>query len=267
MTYQPVLPITGLAGWSFLSRTLETQTKAFAKSPEISRDTEYFQKNIANARTAADLVSDRRLLRVALGAFGLGDDLNSKAFVQKILEGGTQDSDALAMKLSDERYRNFSKAFGYGNPGGAVTGNQTWANDIVAKFRTQQFEVAIGNQDQSMRLALASKRTMADIATGPGNDQTRWLKVMGHPPLRQVFETALGLPSSFAQADLDLQVAEFSYRAKRQLGIEDLSELVDPAVQKKVVERFLLRDQIQANAVQSSASIALTLLQSAPRWF
>lgn len=267
MTYQPVLPIIGLAGWNFLSRTLETQTKAFAKSPEISRDTEYFEKNIENAHTAADLVSDRRLLRVALGAFGLGDDLNSKAFVQKILEGGTQDPDALAMKLSDERYRNFAEAFGYGNPGGIMTDSQTWTKDIVAKFRTQQFEIAIGNQDQSMRLALDAKRTMSDIATAPGKNQTRWLKIMGNPPLRQVFETALGLPSSFAQADLDIQLAEFSNRAKRQLGLDDLSELADPAVQNKLVERFLLRGQVQANAMQSSASIALTLLQSAPRWY
>lgn len=267
MTYQPIVPSGGLVGWAFLSRTLESQTDTFAKSPEISRDTEYFQANIKNAKTAADLVSDRRLMRVALGAFGLDGDLNSKAFVQKILESGTQNDDALATKLSDERYRDFAKAFGYGNAGGARIGSDSWARGIVAKFRTQQFEVAVGNQDQSMRLAMDAKRNMADIAAITGSDETRWLKIMGNPPLRQVFETALGLPSSFAQADLDTQVAEFSDRALRQLGIDDLSQLSDPEIQDDLVERFLLRDQVKGFGVQSAGSIALTLLQSAPRLF
>ncbi len=267
MTFQPVLPAGGLTGWSFLNRTLGPQTKAFEKTPEIRRDTEYFEKNIAKARTAEDLVSDRRLLRVALGAFGLGADLNSNAFVRKILEGGTQDTDALANKLSDVRYREFSKAFGYGNVGGARTGSTSWARGITARFRQLEFEVAIGNQDQSMRLAMDAKRNMPDIAKQTGKDETRWLKIMGNPPMRQVFETALGLPAGFAQADLDTQVTEFSDRARRQLGIDSLSDLSDTAVQDAIIERFLIRDQIKTFQVQSSGSVALTLLQNAPRLF
>ncbi|WP_324753309.1 DUF1217 domain-containing protein [Roseovarius sp. Pro17] len=267
MTYQPIVPAGGLIGWSFLSRTLGQQTDAFSKSPEISRDTEYFEKNIKNAHTAEDLVSDRRLMRVALGAFGLEADLNSKAFVQKILEGGTQDTGALATKLSDERYRDFAKAFGFGNTGGARTGSKSWARDIVAKFRRQQFEVSVGNQDQSMRLAMDAKRNMPEIASIDGKNETRWLKIMGNPPLRQVFETALGLPASFAQADLDTQIAEFSDRANRQLGLGDLRDLANEDAQDALIERFLLRDQVKSFSLQSSGSIALTLLQSAPRRF
>ncbi len=267
MSFQPALAAGGLTGWSVLTRTLGQQTKAFEKSPGIQRDTEYFEKNISSARTAEDLVSDRRLLRVALGAYGLSDDINSSAFIRKILEGGTQDSDALANKLSDVRYREFSKAFGFGNDGGPRTGSTSWARGITARFRQLEFEVAIGNQDQSMRLAMDAKRNMPDIAKQAGKDETRWLKIMGNPPLRQVFETALGLPTGFAQADLDTQVAEFSDRAKRQLGLDSLSSLSDPAVQEAVIQRFLIRDQIADFQAQSSGSVALTLLQNAPRLF
>ncbi|WP_255008765.1 hypothetical protein [Roseovarius sp. M141] len=52
MTFQPALAAGGLTGWSFLNRTLGQQTKAFERTPEIRRDTEYFEKNIAQARTA-----------------------------------------------------------------------------------------------------------------------------------------------------------------------------------------------------------------------
>lgn len=267
MSYQPVIPTGGLTGWSYLNRTLDKQTQAFDKSPQISRDTEYFEKNISKVRSAEDLVADRRLLRVALGAFGLGDDLNSKAFVRKILESGADDKSALANRLSDVRYGEFSRAFGFGDGGPPKTTSQSWARDIVSKFQRREFEVAVGEQDQSMRLAMDAQRSLPEIATTAGKDETRWLKVLGNPPLRQVFETALGLPASFGQADLDLQVSEFSDRAKRQLGIDSLAELSDPALQKTVIDRFLLRDQIKSFEGQSAGSIALTLLQGAPSLF
>ena len=46
----------------------------FTKSIELKRDTEYFQEKISSITSAEELVSDRRLLTVALGAFGLQDD-------------------------------------------------------------------------------------------------------------------------------------------------------------------------------------------------
>ncbi len=81
MTYTPVLPVTGYAGWTLLNRTMAKQTAAFVKSPEIKRDEDYFRANIGKINTAADLVKDRRLLTVALGAFGLDADINNKAFI------------------------------------------------------------------------------------------------------------------------------------------------------------------------------------------
>ena len=69
--FQPIVPTGGLAGWRFLQRTYDTQFEAFSKSVSLQRDTDYFKENIAEATTAEALVSDRRLLTVALGAFGL----------------------------------------------------------------------------------------------------------------------------------------------------------------------------------------------------
>lgn len=74
MSFQPLLPLTGYAGWQFLQSTLETQQARFAENPENARDREYFKENIGKITSAEDLVSDYRLLRVALGAYGLSDD-------------------------------------------------------------------------------------------------------------------------------------------------------------------------------------------------
>lgn len=263
MTFQPVIFGSGLAAWSYLGRTLETQTKAFEASPQMMRDTEYFEAKIGEIDTAEDLVNDRRLLRVALGAFDLQDDINNKYFVQRILEDGTLDDDALANRLSDKRYRDFSKAFGFGDYSTPRTKLSDFGTNITAKFRRQQFEVAVGEQDQSMRLALNAERALPELAEANVSDNTKWLRVMGNPPLRQVFEMAMGLPNSFSQLDIEKQLEEFKDRANRQFGVSDFAEFGEPEMQQKLVQRFLARSQIQEIQVASSANIAVSLLENA----
>ena len=46
MSYTPIIPMTGNAGWSFLQRTLETQKTAFESSTVTKRDTDYFAHNV-----------------------------------------------------------------------------------------------------------------------------------------------------------------------------------------------------------------------------
>ena len=88
MTYQPVIPLGGVAGWAFLNKTKGRQSASFANSPEIKRDIAYFQANIGAIKSAKDLVANRKLLKVALGAFGLDGDLNKRFFIRKVFEEG-----------------------------------------------------------------------------------------------------------------------------------------------------------------------------------
>lgn len=267
MSFQPVVPTNGLVGWIFLRSTIDRQSESFNRSPEISRDTDYFAATIGKIETAEDLVNDRRLLRVGLGAFGLQDDINSKAFIRKILEDGTSQDDALANRLADDRYKQLANAFGFDRSIGPRTQNQSFAGEIIAKFRARAFEVAVGDQDTSLRLALNATRELAEIARSDETETTRWLKILGQQPLRKVFETLFGLPSGFGQLDLDRQLEVFTDRASRQLDLKSLEDLRDPEILDGLVQRFILRDQISSFNVQTSASIALTLLQSVPRPF
>lgn len=269
MSFQPVIPMGGLAGWSFLNSTMGTQKQAFDEAPRIVRDTDYFEQKISKVSSAEDLVADRRLFRVALGAFGLQEDLDNRFLIRKILEGGTKNPDALANKLSDSRYKDLAEAFGFAGPSPPRTQSAGFGAEITAAYRTRAFEVSVGESDQALRLAMNAERELAGIATNKAGDKedTLWLRIMGNPPLRQVFETALGLPKSFAQIDLDQQLATFKDRASSQLGLGSLTDLEESALREKLIERFLLRDQIAAASSLSSTSIALTLLQSAPARF
>ena len=103
MSFQPVIPLTGYLGWRFLERTSDAQQDIFAKSQPVQRATDHFREKIGKVNSAADLVNDRQLLSVALGAFGLDADINNRAFIQKVLEDGTLSQDALANRLADNR--------------------------------------------------------------------------------------------------------------------------------------------------------------------
>lgn len=261
--YQPVLISSGLVGWQFLQRTYDQQFAAFNQSTELKRDTDHFVENIGTITTAEDLVSDRRMLTVALGAFGLQDDINNRFFIEKMLSEGTTAPDALANRFSDSRYSDFSEAFGLGP--GEIPGSLTpgFAENIVARFQANSFEIATGNQDETMRIALYGERTLPDVVGGAGSERQKWFSIMGQPPLRQMFETAFGLPSAFGQADIDFQLGVFQDRAERLMGVSDPAEFSDPEVLDRLVTTFLARSQLDASgAGASGAAIALTLLQS-----
>ncbi|WP_019955553.1 DUF1217 domain-containing protein [Yoonia vestfoldensis] len=265
MSFQPVVPLTGYVGWRFLERTLEPQQAAFAKSQPVVRATDYFRENIGNVTSAADLVNDRRLLSVALGAFGLDDDINNRFFIRKVLEDGTIKDDALANRLADNRYAEFSRAFGFGDRPVPRTILSGFASEMTTRYEKRQFERAVGVQNNDLRLALNLQSGIADIVSRNSSDGAQWFSMMGNTPLRKVFETALGLPASIASIDIDKQRDIFKSRAQANFGTQTMADFSDPAQQEKLIRMFLVRSEASQSAALSGASAALSLLQSMPR--
>jgi hypothetical protein len=261
VTYSPILPSSGYAGWTMLKRTMAKQTETFAKSPEIVRDEDYFRANIGKIKTAEDLVKDRRLLKVALGAFGLDADLSNKAFIQKVMSDDTSSATALANKLSDKQYLKLAVAFGFGSgtPKTATTG---FADTIITAYRTRGFETAVGDQDGDLRLALNAQREVTALAGGTSSDTVKWYTILGNTAMKQVFTKALGLPSSISSADLDAQLAAFQDGAEKLFGESTVSQFSDPTKMEGLVRRFLVRSEADTFAnTNGSASRALAMLQ------
>jgi hypothetical protein len=258
-----IVPIGGYAGWRFLSANLDAQVQRMAESPLQARDREYFRENIGNVVTASQLVEDYRLRRVALSAFGLQDDLPNRAFIERVLGDGTGDATDLSNRLSDKRYRAFSEAFGFGSTLAPRTLSPGFADRILARFDRQEFERSVGEQDEDLRLALTASRELPELAARDLQDTTAWLSVLGNPPLRRVFETALGLPASIGTLDLDRQVDEFREAADRILGFRDISRFADGAATEELVKNFTLRAQLASGPSPTVPGIAaITLLQA-----
>lgn len=260
MTFQPVVPLSGFAGWRFLERTVDIQKAAFNESVPVARATDNFRENIGSIQTAEDLVNDRALLSVALGAFGLDDDINNTFFVRKILEEGTLDTEALANRLSDSRYEDFSRAFGFGDPGPARTVFSFFADDIIDRYEARQFEAAVGEQDNDMRLALNLAPALDDVVSSTSSNDGQWFSMMGNAPLRSMIQTALGFSSSFAAIDIDQQLEQFQDRAEATFGTRNFADLNTAENQDKMIRLYMLRSDATA-ASTTGASIALSLLQ------
>lgn len=262
MSFQPVVPLAGIAGWRFLERTQAAQQAAFEKGPEVQRDVEYFQEKIGSITSAADLVADRRLLKVALGAFGMETEIDKRAFIRKVLEEGTLDPASLANRLTDKSFRKLSAAFGFGPGEGPNTADAGFAAKITDAYKARAFEAAVGGVDNNMRLAMNFRREITTLAS-VGTDGASWYNVLGSKPLREVFEKAFGLPSSFSQLDIDRQRDILADKAGALFGTDTLAAFRDPAAIEKLTDRFLARAQIEDGPSSTSpASLALSLLQS-----
>lgn len=267
MSFQPIVPSSGNLGWIFLNRTREAQQEAFNNSAQIQRDSDYFRANIKNVQSAEDLVSDRQLLSVALGAFGLSDDVNNKFFIQKVLEEGTLDDEAFSNRLADKRYYEMAKTFAFDifPPNTVLT---SFGDNIVSQFQTREFEVSVGNKDEDLRLALGVEREINSLVERDLSEASSWLAVMGSPPLRRVFEVALGLPTQFAAIDIDKQVEVFQEKSQRTFGSSNPVEFVNKDLQESLIKNFLFRSELDAaKAATARGAVALSLLQSQPSIF
>lgn len=265
MSFQPIVPMGGYAGWRFLERTLETQQTAHAESAPIRRLTDHFRNAIGTVETLDDFMADRQLVQVALGAFGLGDDIGNTAFIRKVLEEGTFEERAFANRLSDRRYAAFSEAMGFGNIGGpGRTHLSGFADEIVSAFETGRFAGAVGAVDNDMRLALNLDTGLQDVLDRHEGVDSRWFAIMGTPPLRAMFETGLGFPPAFGQIDIDQQLDQFKERARQALGSEDPAAFATPEAREELIRLYMIRSEARQIGASQGGSIALTLLRSAP---
>jgi hypothetical protein len=262
MSFSPVIPTTGLAGWRFLQATLDRQRAAFADGTMVQRETEHFRQNIGAVSTPDELVADRTLLKVALGAYGLDDEIAKKFFLKKVLSEGTDLPNALANKLVDPRYREITGDFGFGRLTPPDLSAPDFADHVISRYHQLQFERAVGEADNSMRLAMTFEREIEALSDPDLASSTGWFRVMGSPPLRKFFETAMGLPAETGVLDIDRQLRIFTSRAKAVFGFDTLSGFGERGEIDKALRLFFARDEASQSAGAAVPGYAaLSILQ------
>lgn len=262
MAFSPAIPTGGIAGLRFLDQTYESQMSAFSRSPMVERDLAYFLEKAGEVTTAEELVRDRRLLRVVLGAYGLDAEIDKGAFVRRVLEEGTLDPRSLANRLADPAWAEMSRALGFGDFGGEFW-RPAKREEIAERYRVRQFERAVGDVDVNIRLALNFRREIGAIAENADTGGAAWFRIMGSRPLRTVIEGALGLPDSFGKLNIDRQRDELERRAASVFGSSAVAVFRDPATVEMALSRFLARAETSARPSDiTPGSTALALLST-----
>ena len=178
------------------------------------------------------------------------------------MEEGVIDPESFANRLTDKRYFALADAFAFDlSPPKSVLSD--FPDKIIEQFKERQFEVAVGNQDGDLRLALSIEREVDSIAEQGLSENAAWFTIMGNAPLRRVFELALGLPSEIATIDLDRQLDVFIDKAARVFGVSHPADFQEPELQEKLIRNFLFRSELAASTASTArGTVALSLLQA-----
>ncbi|MGB3387245.1 MAG: DUF1217 domain-containing protein [Pseudaminobacter sp.] len=224
-----------------------TQALIADLDPEmVKTETAYYLENIGNVRSIDDLLADSRLFDYAMTAFGMDPEIDTRESIRKMLEGGVRDPDSPANKATEPRYSAFVSTFNFEAHGEAATTYSLAQQPAVDKYMRQTLEENAGAQNEGVRLALYFQRKASSI--------TSFYQVLGDPALAQVVRTALGLPSSFATADIDTQARFFESRLK----IEDFS---NPEALGKFLTRFTSLWEIENPTAPAQTSLSVLFSQ------
>ena len=211
--------------------------------PVVERETEYYLENITQVKSIKEFMADDRLFRYAMKAHGLEDMAYAKAFMVKALEGGIEEEDSFANTLSDKRYKEFVDTFNFAAYGETATVFTKAQQGTVDKYLRQTLEQDAGDQNEGVRLALYFERNASSI--------TNAYQILADPALKEVVFTALGLPDSFGNADIDKQAALIEDRI-------DLEDFQDPDKLGEFITRFTTLWEID-NPTTTAASLVTTL--------
>lgn len=227
------------------SRNLPQAQATTAADPTVKRETAYFLANIKNVKSSSDLVNNYQLFSYAMQAYGLSDMTYAKAYMQKIMDGGVQNSTSLANHLTDPRFKAFAEAFDFGDLGANATQNDTNNTNTTNAFIEQTLEDNVGQQNQGAQIALYFQRQAPHITSAA--------QIMADKALFQFVQTAFGVPTF--SATTDAAISDEQAIIKSKVPMADLS---DPAKVKNMVTRFsALWDLQNSNAAASSPALAV----------
>lgn len=212
--------------------------------------------------TPEDVIEADDLLDATLDLFGLPQTVASKSRMERVLNSDPESPTSLLNSLSDDRYRDIFSLFNFIEPETTRTYPQGFVEQVTQNYLDRQFEIQVGESDPTMRVALSLERELTQlIDAGTSNDAT-WFSIMASPPLRQVFEGAFRLPSSFGSIDIDQQLSVLKDRSQTYFGTSEVADFSDPEMLDELRQNYLLASSSNSFSTPNGANIASIILSS-----
>jgi hypothetical protein len=219
-----------------LTTTKETATKAAT----------YYQENIQGVETVDDLLSDRGIIDVVIGAYGL-DETVSDDFLKQIFASDLSDPKSFVNQQSSNKWAELVASFnfdGEGNLTRETLGTVQQRGETlqtVNLYMRQTLEENEGESSEAVRLALYFERTAPTI--------TDAYEIIADEALTEVFRTIFGYTEDFSNMDVDAQAKVINSQL-------ELSDLQDPKKLQRLIERYTaMYDTENANYDTTAVSI------------
>jgi hypothetical protein len=206
-----------------VSQNLSRYQAMTAAEPAVRSATAYYEANIGAVTSIQGLVDNYRLLSYALDAYGLGDQVNAKALVTQVLQGGLANPDSLANTLSNSSWRAFAAAFNFADDGSSSASSAAAVKAMTGDYVEQQMESDQGAQDVGVQLALYFQRVAPTVTSEYG--------ILADPNLLAVAQTIFGISPATSAENIDTQAQTLSQ-------LMPISDLQDPAKLQQLTERF-----------------------------
>lgn len=238
--------ISTLTSYRLITRDTAKSLQTVASDRVVQRETAYYESKISDVKSIDDFMNDRRIYGYALRAFGMGELVESRALIRKVLEGGIDKSDSLANSLADPRFRELAETFNFARYGTATTSFTRTQKGIVDRYLRTTLEENAGQTNEGVRLALYFERKAPSIKS--------IFEILADKALYKVVETALALPPSLPAIGIEKQAAIIASKL-------EISDLKDPAKLSKFMERFA--NMWDLGTVGANSDPSLQLFQSA----
>ena len=203
-----------------VSQNLSRYQAMTAAEPAVKTATAYYEANIGSVKSISDLVGNYRLLSYALNAYGLGDQINAKGLITRVLEGGVSNPKSLAHTLPNPQWKAFAAAFDFIDSGANSPSSASSVETATSNYVKQQLESDQGSQDVGVQLALYFQRVAPTITSEEG--------ILADSNLLEVAGTIMGLSPAAASILQRQTLSE----------LMPLSDLKDPAKLQQLTERF-----------------------------
>jgi dimeric dUTPase (all-alpha-NTP-PPase superfamily) len=157
--------------YNLVNRDMKGQLERIGKTPEVSRDEQYYKDNIGTVKTADEFVKNYRLFSFAMKAYGLEDMTYASAFMKKVLDSDLNDTNSFANKLTDDRYRKFAQAFQF-TAETTVIQTTSQEDDVVSHYKqsVQDESDAVDTANAAFKTGIAKVKSVDDLL---GNEQIR----------------------------------------------------------------------------------------------
>ncbi len=214
---------TTTAAYLSVTQNLARYQAMTAAEPAVKSATAYYEANIGKVASIQDFVGNFRLLSYALDAYGLGDQVNNTALIEKVLEGGVSNPKSLANTLSNSRWKTFAAAFDFVGNGASSVSSASAVKTTTPDYVEQQLESDQGAQDVGVQLALYFQRVAPTISSEYG--------VLADQNLLEVAQTIFGLSPAISATNIDAHAQTLS-------KLMPLADLSDPKKLQQLTERF-----------------------------